>query len=460
MARAGLEGNLTIARHIQLQGERISARSVGRFRDAPLECVRKPKLRHRPTLKEAPDPLAAAAALADGPADPARPRLARLLRGLREAFTQGIAFDTQTRFEAGEDFAVSERALLRSRRAEQLAILLSRLSRIPPRNRPHYTDTERARILALKYRFRLSNKALARTFLLDKGTFSAWNRDVDQPTKRRRPLVATIPDLPSAVAEIAERLAYVPKRLQAEVHSTLAALAEKVPLRRRRIRKRKRVRAVPIAPASRIFPVFVPERPNHYWSTDITTIELRFRFHLTAIIDLFSREILAWDLFTRQPSGKQVRALLEQAVARHGRPQYFVTDQGGQFREGPLVKALAQFGVEHRKGAVGQKGSIAIIERAWRSLKECLDTKRVRSEIAQTLRERIAVVVDYYRTKRPHTALGNATPAEVYRGRQSRAWDARPAPRGWRGEPSPPLPFVIRYAFPDDEKLPFLERVA
>jgi transposase InsO family protein/transposase len=461
MARAGFDGDLTIARHLHLQGERISARSVGRFRDAPLDHDHKPERTPRPAIKEAPGPVTEAAAFAICPNGPTRPRLARLLRELSEAFTQGIAFDTQARFEAGEDPAASRsRALLRSRRAEQLAILLSRFSRIPPRKRPHYTNTERARILALKYRFRLSNRTLARLFLLDKGTLSAWNRDVDQPTRGCRPLVATLPDLPSAVAEVADRLAYVPRRLQAEVHSTLAALAEKVPLRRCRVCRRKCARPAVLAPPARVLPVLTPEHPNHYWSADITTIELRFTFHLTAIVDLFSREILAWDLFGGQPSGEQVCALFEQAVARYGKPQHFVTDQGGQFRKGALRTAVARLRVEHRKGAVGQKGSIAIIERLWRSLKDCLDTRLARTEIARTLRERIAVVIDYYGTKRPHTALGNATPAEVYRGKRSRASQARPAPRGWRGDPSPPLPVTIRHAFPEDERLPFLERVA
>ncbi len=76
------------------------------------------------------------------------------------------------------------------------------------------------------------------------------------------------------------------------------------------------------------------------------------------------------------------------------------------------------------------------------------------------LHHRIAVVVDYYRTKRPHSALGNATPHQAYLGIPSPAWDAKPAPRGWPGEEVPPPPFRIRHAFPDERNLPYLERVA
>lgn len=155
-----------------------------------------------------------------------------------------------------------------------------------------------------------------------------------------------------------------------------------------------------------------------------------------------------------------IAALFRQAVKRHGKPRHFVSDQGGQFLGRALQAALAARGIDHRKGAVGEHGSISVTERLWRSAKQLLDLNTVRPNVPQILYRRVAVVIEYYRTKRPHMALASATPAEVYRGDASRAADAKPMPRGWRGEPSAPLPVVIRHALPLEQKLPYLERVA
>jgi hypothetical protein len=116
--------------------------------------------------------------------------------------------------------------------------------------------------------------------------------------------------------------------------------------------------------------------------------------------------------------------------------------------------------VAHREGAVGQHGSIAIIERLWRTTKHHLNFTAVRPHVREMLHERVAVVVDYYRTKRPHTTLENGTPAQVYSGRPVPAKTAVKAPRGWRGEPCAKAPYLIRYAFETARQLPYLERAA
>lgn len=457
MAVAGFAGNRTIERHLRHQGEKVSARSVCRFRHSPVGPPKEPeKPRKRP--KETPELLDACARYLPGPEHLARPRLARLIRTLADAFSEGIAANTLRQLDEGSLYE-DDHARLRSRRAEQLAILHARLSRIPPRHRPRYADTERAEILALKYRFRLSNRTLAAWFLLDENTISDWNRDVDHADQRQRPLVQPMLDLETAIASVT--LPPVPKRLQRKVAETLATLAQKVLPRRRRTQP-TRQRDKPGAEAARprkLAPIQA-RHPNHYWTSDLTTLELGRTSYLATILDLHSRDVLAWDLFAGQPSSEQVTALFDSAVSRHGNPKHFVSDQGGQFLGDAFEAALADRGIDHRRGAVGQHGSIAIIERLWRTAKECLDLKAARPNVSALLRERIAVVIDYYNTKRPHTALGNATPAETYRGEPSRAATATPAPRGWRGEASPPPPFVIRHAFPDEKKLPYLERVA
>ncbi len=455
MAVAGYTHDRTISRHLQHQGEKVSARSVGRFRSCLLAPPKTPDKRMHARLKDPAEPLDICAAYVSGLEHIWRPRVARHVRTLANALTEGIATHT---LRLDDPCAYRDtNALLRSRRAEQLAILLSRMSRIEPRHRPRHTNAERADILAIKARCRLSNKTTAKWLLLDPHTISDWTQDVDHPDQRRRPLVLTLPDMETAVASVAEALLYVPRRLERTVVETLTALATKIPSRMPRVRRKGKKKTRP-GPSPSNLPPISPLYPNHYWTSDITL--LGGPFHLCAIVDLYSRSILAWDLFPSQPTSDEVTVLFDQAGHRHGKPEHFVSDRGGQFVGNALKTALHTCGVEPHKGAVGQHGSIAIIERAWRTTKECLDLQNVQPRVPQILYERIAVVIDYYRTKRPHMSLDNAAPAEVYRGETSRAHHAVPAPRGWRGESSPPPPFVIRHAFPEEMKLPYLERIA
>ncbi len=455
MAVAGYTHDRTISRHLQHQGEKVSARSVGRFRACLLAPPKTPAQRMHVRLKDPAEPLDVCAAYVPGPEHVWRPRVAHHVRVLANALTEGIATHT---LRLDDPYAYRDtNALLRSRRAEQLALLVSRMSRIKPRHRPRHTDAERADILAIKARCRLSNKTTAKWFLLDPHTISDWTQDVDHPDQRRRPLVTTLPDMETAVTSVAEALLYVPKRLQRTVAETLAALATRIPSRISIVRRTGQKKTRP-DPTPRTLRPIHPLYPNHCWTSDLTI--LGGPFHLCAIVDLYSRDILVWDLFPSQPTSEEVAVLFDQAVHRHGKPEHFVSDRGGPFVGEALGAALDAHRVERHKGAVGQHGSIAIIERAWRTTKECLDLQNVQPRVLQVLYERIAIVIDYYRTKRPHMSLDNATPAEVYRGERSRAHHALPAPRGWRGESSPPPPFVIRHAFPEEMKLPYLERIA
>jgi len=239
LAVSAFEHDRTIARHIELQGEKISARSVGRFRENPLGPAKPPEKAKRIRIKEAPGLPGGLRHRARAARPLGAPRVARLLRTLADAFTEGIAADTLRRLEQDALDDADERALLRTRRTQQLVILHARFRRIPPHKRPHYTDAECAEILALKYRFRLSNQNTGRWFLLDPSTLSGWNRDVDYPELRPVPLVQPLADIQTALASVAEALPPVPRRLKEKVAETLAILARAVPKRKRRTRPNK-----------------------------------------------------------------------------------------------------------------------------------------------------------------------------------------------------------------------------
>ena len=89
------------------------------------------------------------------------------------------------------------------------------------------------------------------------------------------------------------------------------------------------------APGHKIYPYLlrglVVERPNHVWATDITYIPMGRGFlYLVAIMDWFTRKVLAWRLSNTMDAGFCVAAL-EEALARFGKPEIFNTDQGSQF---------------------------------------------------------------------------------------------------------------------------------
>jgi hypothetical protein len=98
-----------------------------------------------------------------------------------------------------------------------------------------------------------------------------------------------------------------------------------------------------------------------------------------------------------------------------------------------------------RFGAVGKTGSIALIERLWRTLKEALELKLLRPLFAEDLRRKVELGLVQYAHFRPHQALGGATPAEIYFGRMPAHLSAIPPPRGRPGERPAESPFRIEY---------------
>ena len=115
--------------------------------------------------------------------------------------------------------------------------------------------------------------------------------------------------------------------------------------------------------------------------------------------------------------------------------------------------------MKQRFGAVGKKGSIALIERLWRTLKDTLGLRFLRPLAAQDLAEKIELGLCHYARFRPHQGIGGATPAEMYFGRTPSHLSAIPPPRGRPSEGPFDSPFCVEYL--DAERLlPVLIRKA
>jgi len=170
-------------------------------------------------------------------------------------------------------------------------------------------------------------------------------------------------------------------------------------------------------PQHRIYPYLLRhlaiERPDQVWCADVTYIPMRRGFlYLVAIMDWFSRKVLAWRLSNTMDAEFCVVAL-EEAIARHGRPDIFNTHQGSQFTSFTFTMTLKDAGIRISMDGRGRWMDNVFIERLWRSLKyECVFLSAF--ETGSEARSGIGSWIDYYNQRRPHSTFGGRTPDEGY----------------------------------------------
>jgi putative transposase len=160
-------------------------------------------------------------------------------------------------------------------------------------------------------------------------------------------------------------------------------------------------------------------RPDQVWSSDITYIPLRHGFlYLTAVMDWYSRYVLAWRL-SNTLEGRFCLEALDEALERQ-RPEIFNSDQGSQFTAAAFTGRLEECGVAISMDGRGRALDNVFVERLWRSVKyEEVYLKDYADgwEAEQALRNYFR----FYCERRIHQALGYRTPAEVYgQGAQTR----------------------------------------
>lgn len=156
-------------------------------------------------------------------------------------------------------------------------------------------------------------------------------------------------------------------------------------------------------------------RVNQVWAADITYIPMAHGFaYLVAIIDWYSRRVVAWRLSNSLDTRFCVEALHE-ALARYGQPEIFNTDQGSQFTADEFTGVLLDRGIKISMDGKGRFIDNIFIERVWRSLKY----DEVYLHAYDSVREArlgIGRYFDFYNDERPHSALGHQTPSEFYSG--------------------------------------------
>ncbi|MCR9821642.1 IS3-like element ISVpa4 family transposase [Vibrio parahaemolyticus] len=157
--------------------------------------------------------------------------------------------------------------------------------------------------------------------------------------------------------------------------------------------------------------------PNQAWVIDITYIPMAKGFlYLVAIIDWYSRKVLAWRLSNTMDTSFCIEAL-EEALKHYGPPDIFNSDQGSQFTSTEFTQKLIEHDIRISMDGKGRWVDNVFIERLWRSLKY----EEVYLKAYTTPREAELEIGNYmvfYNEERNHQGLNNLTPDEAYFGRQ------------------------------------------
>jgi len=170
-------------------------------------------------------------------------------------------------------------------------------------------------------------------------------------------------------------------------------------------------------PQHKIYPYLLRNmaivRVNHVWSCDITYVPMALGYlYLVAIMDWFSRKVLAWRLSITLDSRFCVEAL-EEAFEHYGQPEIFNTDQGVQFTCAAFIEQLESRGIRISMDGKGRCLDNIFVERLWRSLKYEEIYLKAYTSIAEA-RNGIGEWFVFYNDERPHQALAYKTPAEVF----------------------------------------------
>lgn len=156
-----------------------------------------------------------------------------------------------------------------------------------------------------------------------------------------------------------------------------------------------------------------PAYPNHVWATDITYVPLSKGFmYLIAIMDLYSRKILSWELGNSMTTDWCCSAL-QVALETSGRPEIFNTDQGSQFTSSQFTNLLKANEIRISMNGIGRGKDNAFVERFWRTVKyEYIYLREF--EDGLDLYRGLAEWMDRYNGERRHQSLNWLTPAEKY----------------------------------------------
>jgi putative transposase len=153
---------------------------------------------------------------------------------------------------------------------------------------------------------------------------------------------------------------------------------------------------------------------------DITYIPMAHGFvYLAAVLDWATRRVLSWRLSITMEAAFCV-GTLEDALARHGKPEIFNTDQGSQFTGVAFTDVLTDNSIAISMDGKGAWRDNVFVERLWKSVKYEEVYLRAYETVGEA-RSSIGRYLDFYNARRPHSSLDGRTPDQAYFGLLLRA---------------------------------------
>jgi len=155
-------------------------------------------------------------------------------------------------------------------------------------------------------------------------------------------------------------------------------------------------------------------RPNQVWAVDITYIPMTGGFmYLTAIIDLYSRYVVGWDIFNTLDA-ENTLDVFKQAVASHGRPEIINSDQGSQFTCALWTEYVEKAEIKISMDGKGRAIDNIFIERLWRTVKQ--DYVYLHPvDNGTDLFIGLKGFFEKYNNRKPHQGIGRISPVQLYK---------------------------------------------
>jgi putative transposase len=156
------------------------------------------------------------------------------------------------------------------------------------------------------------------------------------------------------------------------------------------------------------------ERPNQLWEIDITYIPMAKGFmYLTAIIDVYSRYVVAWDVFNSLDAENSL-SVLKMAIGHYGKPEIINSDQGSQFTCALWTEYVENEGIRISMDGRGRATDNIFIERLWRTVKR--DYIYIcPADNGTELFKGLNTFFDYYNNKKTHQGIDRCIPAYLYK---------------------------------------------
>ena len=328
---------------------------------------------------------------------------------------------------------------------EEMRIKDARSSRVTAAARPHYRPAERIAILAVKAARTWSLAQAARAFQVTDSTIANWMQRIDEPGPNALvSLPVPVNRFPDFVSELVNTVkASCPEMGKIRIAQILARAGLHLsPSTVRRMVKKPVENPTPpskqpnetVSKKAKSGKTVTARHPGHTWHIDLTTVPTRqgfwvpwipfalrqnwpFSFCVFSIVDHFSRKCILSKGFRKAPSTKAITETLDLAIALCGKaPKYIISDQGSQFRENYELWCDSHR-IKPRFGALGQHGSIAVLERFNRTLKDELIRRILVPLRLSDFNEELIRYVIWYNGHRPHQYLRGRTPNEVYDSR-------------------------------------------